>query len=92
MMRPIFAAISAVAALPTIHMSAATAANAKSVNRPLADQLTRQFNQQELEQLQPGGGTYSQPGTDQLNRQQLGRPGTPLPPAGISRSVMPPPE
>ena len=91
MMRRTIAAISAVAALPAIHMSA-MAASAKPVNRPLADQLTRQFNQQELEQLQPGGGTYSQPGAEQLNRQQLGRPGTPFPAPGISRSVMPPPE
>jgi Spy/CpxP family protein refolding chaperone len=91
MMRRTLAAISAVAVLPTIHVSA-MAASAKSVNRPLADQLTRQFNQQELEQLQPGGGTYPQSGAGQLNRQQLGGPGTPLPPPGISRSVMPPPE
>jgi hypothetical protein len=90
MMR-IIAAISAVAALPTVYMSA-IAASAKPVNRALADQLTRQFNQQELEQMQSGAGTYSQPGADQLNRQQLGRPGTPLPPPEISRTVMPLPE
>jgi hypothetical protein len=91
MMR-IIAAISAVAALPTVYMSAITA-SAKPVDRALADQLTRQFNQQELEQMQSGGsGTYAQPGAEQLNRQQLGRPGTPLPPPEISRTVTPPPE
>jgi len=90
MMR-IIAAISAVAALPAVHMSA-IAASAKPVDRALADQLTRQFNQQELEQMQSGAGTYAQPGADQLNRQQLGRPGIPLPPPEISRTVTPPPE
>ena len=91
MMRRTIAAISAVAALAAIHTSA-VAGSAQRVDRPLADQLTRQFNQQELEQMQSGGGTYSQPGADQLNRQQLGRPSPPVPPSGISRTVMPPPE
>jgi len=91
MMRRIIGAIGAIAALPTVHLSA-MAAGAKPVDRALADQLTRQFNQQELEQMQSGAGSYSQPGADQLNRQQLGRPGTPLPPPEISRTVMPPRE
>ena len=90
-MHRLIAAISAVAALPAIHTSA-IAASAKRVDRALADQLTRQFNQQELEQMQSGGGTYSQPGADQLNRQQLDHPGTPVPPPGISRTIMPPPQ
>ena len=64
---------------------------ASPVNRSLADELTRQFNQQELEQLQLGAGDYSQPGAGQLNRQQLDQLGTAPSPAGISRAVIPPP-
>src|SRR5262249_31308587 len=91
MMRRIIGAIGAVAALPIIHLSA-MAASVKPVDRALADQLTRQFNQQELEQMQSGVGSYSQARGDQLNRQQLGSPGTPLPSPEISRTVMPPRE
>jgi hypothetical protein len=70
----------------------AVSASAAPLNRPLADELTRQFNQQELEQLQSGdAGAYSQPGANQLNRQQLDQPGTTSPPAGIFRVVIPPP-
>jgi hypothetical protein len=81
---------SAAAVLLTAHLSAVSA-SAAPVNRPLADELTRQFNQQELEQLQSGAGAYSQTGADQLNRQQLDQSGTATPPTGISRAVIPPP-
>jgi hypothetical protein len=69
------------------HMNAGWASAAR-LNRPLADQLTQQFNQQELEQMQSGNGANSQSGADQLNRQQLEQRGTPpIPPRG----AFPPP-
>jgi hypothetical protein len=87
MRRPIARATAAAAAMFAAHMGAASA-SAAPVNRPLADELTRQFNQKELEQLQSGDASaYSQPGADQLNRHQLGEPGAIPPPAG-----MPPPQ
>jgi hypothetical protein len=73
MMRPTTRATSAAAVL--LSTMSAMPASAKPVNRPLADELTRQLNQKELEQLQSGAtATYSQPGADQLNRQQLDEP------------------
>jgi len=73
------------AALLTISTVAASAA---PVNRSLADELTRQFNQQELEQLQSDSASaYSQPA---YYRQQLYQPEIAPPPAGMSPAVAPP--
>jgi hypothetical protein len=60
-MRPTTRTTSAAAVLLTT--MSAIPASARPVNRPLADELTRQLNQKELEQLQSGdAGTYSHPG------------------------------
>jgi hypothetical protein len=88
-MRRITQAASAAAVLLTSHGNAGCA-NAASVNRPLADELTRQFNQQELEQLQSAAGAGSQSGAEQLNRSRLD-PMPAIPPSGISRTAVPPP-
>jgi hypothetical protein len=57
-------------------------ASAAPVNRSLADELTRQFNQQELEQLQSdSAGAYSQPA---YYRQQLYQPEITPPPAAVA--------
>jgi hypothetical protein len=79
----------AAAVLMAIHMSAVSA-GAASVDRPRADELTRQFNQKELEQLQSGAGSYSLPSSD-INRPPLNQPGMMTSPTGISRAVVPPP-
>jgi hypothetical protein len=92
MMHRIAGTSSAAVVLLTTHMSAVSA-SAAPVNRPLADELTRQFNQKELEQLESGAAVYSQTDADQLNRQQLDQPVTAGRPTGISRAVNPsPPE
>jgi hypothetical protein len=92
MIRPGIETTSA-AALLTVLISAVSA-SAAQVNRPLADELTRQFNQQELEQMQAGDASaYLQPDAYRISRHQLDQPGSALRPVGMSpRGIPPQPE
>ena len=59
----------------------ATPASAQRVNRPLADQLTQQYNQQELHQLQAGDArVYPPSGAVPINGQPPPPPAASLPP------------
>lgn len=85
MMRAI-ATIAGATVLLAASMSA-TPASALPVNRPLADQFTQQYNQQELQQLQASEARvytpariYSQTHTVQINEQPLGPAEAPPPP------------
>lgn len=87
MMRP----ISRTAAALFATLVSAASAGAAPVNRPLADALTQQFNQQELQAMEIGSpGVYSR--ADLLNGQQLGQPvAVPPPPAMYAPPMAPPP-
>lgn len=87
-------AITRTAGISTVLLAAsmtAAPANALSVNRPLADQFTQQYNQEELQQLQAGDArAYSQPGPVRINAQPPGPPEVILPPPGLPQPAPPP--